>query len=99
MYRPCWLIFLLAIFLAENASADHHQGEYISLFDGKSLQGWDGNPKFWTVSDGAITGQTTKENPTEGNTFLIWQGGNIANFELKLEYKIVSGNSGIQYRR
>ncbi len=98
MYRPCWLIFLLAIFLAENASADHHQGEYISLFDGKSLQGWDGNPKFWTVSDGAITGQTTKENPTEGNTFLIWQGGNIANFELKLEYKIVSGNSGIQYR-
>jgi len=69
-----------------------------SLFDGKTLEGWKGNDKFWSVKDGAITGQTTKENPTNGNTFLIWQGGEIGDFELKLQFKIVGGNSGVQYR-
>ena len=46
-----------------------------SLFDGKTLEGWDGNPKFWRVEDGAITGQTTPDNPTRGNTFLICAKG------------------------
>jgi hypothetical protein len=69
-----------------------------SIFDGKTLEGWKGNDAFWSVKDGAITGQTTKENPTKGNTFLIWQGGEIGDFELKLQFKIVGGNSGIQYR-
>ena len=41
-----------------------------SIFDGKSLKGWNGDPKFWSVQDGAITGKTTKENPTKGNTFI-----------------------------
>jgi type 1 glutamine amidotransferase len=68
------------------------------IFDGKSLDGWDGNPKFWSVKDGAITGQTTKDNPTDGNTFLIWKDGKVSDFELRLSYKIVGGNSGIQYR-
>ncbi len=68
------------------------------LFDGKTLEGWKGNDSFWSVKDGTITGQTTKENPTKGNTFLIWQGGEIGNFELKLKFRIVGGNSGIQYR-
>ncbi len=69
-----------------------------TIFDGKTLDGWDGNPDFWRVEDGAITGQTTAEKPTKGNTFIIWRKGETANFELKLEYKIVGGNSGIQYR-
>ncbi len=68
------------------------------IFDGKTLKGWDGNPKFWSVKDGAITGQTTKDNPTKGNTFIIWKGGTTKNFILELEYKITGGNSGIQYR-
>ena len=71
---------------------------FASLFDGKTLNGWDGNPDFWSVQDGAITGQTTKENPTQGNTFLVYRGAEFKNFELKFEYKIVGGNSGIQYR-
>jgi hypothetical protein len=50
------------------------------------------------VEDGALTGTTTKENPTEGNTFALWTGGETGDFELKLQYKIVGGNSGIQYR-
>lgn len=69
-----------------------------SIFDGKSLDGWDGNPDFWSVREGAITGVTTPERPTKGNTFIIWRGGKPANFELKLKYRIVGGNSGIQYR-
>ena len=69
-----------------------------SLFNGKDLAGWDGNPLHWSVEDGAIVGVNTKENPTKGNTFLIWKGGNLKDFDLTLECKIDSGNSGIQYR-
>ena len=69
-----------------------------SLFNGKDLEGWDGNPLHWSVEDGAIVGVNTKENPTKGNTFLIWKGGNLKGFDLTLECKIDSGNSGIQYR-
>ncbi len=77
--------------------ADTEAG-FVSIFDGRTLDGWDGNPAFWRVEEGAITGQTTAENPTKGNTFLIWRGGHVDNFELRLEYKLVGGNSGIQYR-
>ena len=76
-----------------------------TLFDGKSLDGWDGDPKFWSVKDGAITGVTTSENPTKGNTFIIYVGDSkdktpaeFSDFELKLEFRIVGHNSGIQYR-
>ena len=71
------------------------------IFDGKTLQGWDGDPKLWRVEDGAITGQTTAENPTKNNTFLIWRGGKPADFELKLEFRMPNAgfaNSGVQYR-
>jgi len=70
----------------------------MNLFNGKDLTGWDGNPKFWSVRDGLLTGQTTADNPTKGNTFLIWTNGTVADFELELDYKIIAGNSGIQYR-
>lgn len=69
-----------------------------SLFNGKNLSGWDGNPKFWTVEDGAMTGRTTKDNPTKGNTFLIYRKDSVDDFELRLKYKMIGGNSGIQYR-
>ncbi|MBI3416968.1 MAG: DUF1080 domain-containing protein [Verrucomicrobia bacterium] len=84
-------------------AADDETG-FKSIFNGTDLNGWDGNPKFWSVKDGTITGQTTAENPTKGNTFLIWKGGTVDNFELRLSFKIVPngtkgfGNSGIQYR-
>ena len=74
------------------------------LFNGRDLAGWDGNPKLWSVKDGAITGQTTAENPARGNTFLIWTNGTVGDFELRCSFKLVPGdshgfaNSGIQYR-
>ncbi|GAB5440950.1 MAG: hypothetical protein Fues2KO_12990 [Fuerstiella sp.] len=72
--------------------------EWQSLFDGESLDGWEGDPQFWSVQDGAITGQTTEEKKLKANSFLIYRGEQFDNFELQLEYKIVNGNSGIQYR-
>ena len=83
--------------LAWEMNAADEEG-FVSLFNGKDLEGWDGNPKFWSIKDGTITGQTTKENPTKGNTFIIWRNGNVDDFELRLQYKIINGNSGIQYR-
>jgi hypothetical protein len=87
-------VLVLGLFPALLVAAE---GEFQSLFDGKSLTGWAGKEQFWSVKDGAITGQTTSENPTQGNTFLIWKG-EVKDFELKLKFKIVGGNSGIQYR-
>ena len=49
----------------------NHDG-YVSLFDGQSLKGWDGNPKFWRVEDGAIVGEATRQNPC-GNTYLFYR--------------------------
>ena len=75
-----------------------------TIFNGQDLTGWDGNPKLWSVKDGAITGQTQAESPLKGNTFLIWTGGTTADFELRCSYKITPNNdkgfanSGIQYR-
>jgi hypothetical protein len=68
------------------------------IFNGKDLTGWDGDPQFWRIEDGAIVGQTTAEKPTGGNTFCIWRGGELDDFELKASFKIIGGNSGIQYR-
>jgi 3-keto-disaccharide hydrolase len=69
-----------------------------SIFDGKTLKGWDGDPQMWRVEDGVIIGESTTEKPLKMNTFLIWRGGQPKDFELKLEYRINSTNSGIQYR-
>jgi hypothetical protein len=79
------------------STAEEESG-VVCLFDGKTLDGWEGKPQFWSVQDGVITGQTTPDNPTKGNTFLIWRGGEPSDFELSLQFRIVGGNSGIQYR-
>jgi hypothetical protein len=83
--------------VSKNDEKSDEEG-FKQLFNGKDLEGWDGNTKFWSFKDGVVQGQTTKDNPTSGNTFLIWKGGKVADFELRLSYKIVGGNSGIQYR-
>jgi len=69
-----------------------------SIFDGTSMKGWDGDPKVWRVEAGAIIGETTADNKLTENTFVIWRGGEPADFELKLEYRINATNSGIQIR-
>ena len=78
-------------------AADSEAG-FESLFNGRDLSGWEGDPKFWSVKDGIINGQTTVENPLKQNTFLIWKAGTVDDFELRFTYRIVGGNSGAQYR-
>ena len=87
---------LLTPFLALAALCASVSAEDKNLFNGKDLTGWKGLD-FWSVEDGVITGRTTKEKPTKGNTFLVWEG-EVADFELTFQYKIVGGNSGVQYR-
>ena len=72
---------------------------FFSIFDGKTLSGWEGDPKYWRVADGVMTGEITPETIIKSNTFIIWRGGAPADFELKVDYRITSGgNSGINYR-
>jgi hypothetical protein len=93
-------LFVSAVLFARVAllpAAEEKVG-FRSLFNGKDLSGWEGNPAFWSVKDGTIHGQTTKENPTKSNTFLIYTNGPVDDFELRFSYKIIGGNSGVQYR-
>jgi hypothetical protein len=62
------------------------------------FQDWDGDPKFWRVENGVIVGESTPDKAVGPNTFLIWKGGTPGDFELKVEIKMNSTNSGIQYR-
>jgi uncharacterized protein (TIGR03067 family) len=83
---------------------DRSEKGFTSIFNGKDLTGWTGDPRLWSVKDGAITGQTTPENPAKGNTFLIWTNGTVSDFELRCSFKLGANNdkgfanSGIQYR-
>jgi type 1 glutamine amidotransferase len=96
--RAAFALALVSVASVPAAAAPGADDGFQPLFNGRDLDGWDGDPRFWKVQDGAIIGQTTPENPTKGNTFIIWRQGELDDFELKLEYRIRGGNSGIQYR-
>jgi hypothetical protein len=69
------------------------------IFNGKDLNNWDGDPRLWSVKDGAVRGETTLEKAAKGNTFLIWKGGAVKDFELRLSFRCnAANNSGVQYR-
>jgi hypothetical protein len=73
--------------------------EMQALFNGENLDGWDGDPRLWSVKEGVIHGETTPENPAKGNTFLVWKGGTLKDFDLRLSFRCnATNNSGIQYR-
>jgi hypothetical protein len=82
---------------AEPLVMDDRTG-FEAIFDGKTLNGWDGDPTFWRAENGTIVGESTPEKVVGQNTFLIWRGGEPRNFELKVQFRINSTNSGIQIR-
>lgn len=98
------LIALLSTPVAQEPGAPVQQekavtyDEFISLFDGETLKGWEGDPALWRVEDGAITGETTEGTSLKHNSFLKWIDGELDDFELVAEYRIFGGNSGIQVR-
>src|SRR5262245_11676936 len=67
---------------------------FTPIFDGKTLNGWDGDLRYWRAEDGAIVGETTPTNVMKQNSFLIWRGGTVRDFELKLEFRMNGTNSG-----
>lgn len=76
-----------------------HVEDFVDIFNGKNLQGWVGDTAYWRVEDGNLVGELTSGKPLEQNTFIIWQGGQPGDFELKAEFRITTqGNSGINYR-
>ena len=93
--KPILLLSLLA-------SLAHAEPK--SLFNGKDLAGWEGNPDLWSVQDGVITGRTTLEKPASTNTFLVWKDGEVSDFEITFKFKMTPGddkkfvNSGLQFR-
>jgi hypothetical protein len=83
--------------LVEPVAYDDRTG-FVPIFDGTSLKGWDGDPAYWRVENGAIVGESTAEKPLKANTFIIWRGGEPKDFELKVEFRLNATNSGVQYR-
>jgi hypothetical protein len=79
------------------APFEEHEG-FQQIFDGTSMTGWDGDPTYWRVDGGSLVGETTAEKKLERNTFLVYRAAQPTDFELKLEYRMNSTNSGIQYR-
>ena len=94
-----WVAVLsVAVCCGFAAAAEAEEEGFETIFNGTDLTGWDGPPDLWSVKDGVIHGETTKEKPTHGNTFCIWRGGTLEDFELRLSFRIENGNSGVQYR-
>lgn len=94
-------IFSRALVLASVCCAVAAADDFKPIFDGKSLDGWKaGKPQYFSVEDGAITAQSSESNPCTTNQFIVWQGGDVADFELKLKFRLDKnqGNSGVQFR-
>lgn len=88
--KAMWVLFSTEVFLKRFGETDP---DFQPIFNGKDLTGWDGDPKTWHVKDGAISC-----SGKAGNTWLIWRGGELEDFELRLQFRHLSGNSGVQVR-
>jgi hypothetical protein len=104
--RAAWLFAIVAFFsclllvpAARSNAAEAEKG-FRPIFNGKDLTGWEGEPGYWSVEDGTLTGKTTKEHPLDHASYIFWRGGKPADFELRATYRFQgkSGNSGINFR-
>jgi len=78
-------------------SQAERQAGFRCIFNGKDLSGWDGDNELWSVRDGAITAETTEDVTIDRNHFLIWQGDQVEDFELRCKWRLPVHNSGIYY--
>lgn len=98
----CQIGFLIIAISAgckvSSSSQDNEKG-FVSIFDGKTMNNWEGDPTYWRVENGNLMGEITPQTLLKTNSFIIWKGGEPANFEMKGEFNITEkGNSGINYR-
>jgi type 1 glutamine amidotransferase len=99
----CLLLGLASAAIAPALASQEATGaDFKPIFDGKTLNGWKSpDMSFWSVEDGAITVRSTEQHIVTANQFLVWQLGELDDFELKLKYRISGtpeANSGIQFR-
>ncbi len=98
-YAIAIALLLLGTTTVTHAQRKKSKDGFVSIFDGKTLTGWDGDKTYWRVEDGCLTGEITPDKLLKTNSFIIWQGGQPADFELTGQFKITeAGNSGINYR-
>ena len=99
MKTNLFLFLLLCVLIHSVAQVNDTEEGFVPIFNGVTLDGWEGDPIYWRVENGSLVGEVTPETILKRNTFIIWREGSPVNFELKLEYRISgSGNSGINYR-
>lgn len=97
------LLWALLVFAASGCGKSNETGSttdgFKKIFNGKTLEGWEGDSTYWSVENGMLVGEVTPSTILDRNTFIIWQGDMPSDFELKVEYRISGdGNSGINYR-
>jgi len=91
----CLSVVSLPVLSLQAAAAEDG---FVSMFNDHDLEGWEGKPGWWKVEEGAITSQSTPEKPCLAAHYLMWRGDPPADFDLRLEFRLVGGNSGIQFR-
>lgn len=93
------LLLLKFSILSGFAYAQSSSEKWVSISDGKSLKDWEGDSLYWSVENGNLVGTVRPETLLKRNSFIIWRGGIVSHFGLKVEYRVSKdGNSGINYR-
>lgn len=100
--RRRYFIGLALFFLSAINAGAAGGAKFVSIFDGKTLAGWStADMSYWSVEDGALTGTVSDAHPNPYSRWIVWQGGQVGDFELKLKFRIqgtVDANSGLQFR-
>ena len=85
-YGPKHVLLLLVVLMGLSSFVNAQQARpdkegFVRLCDGKTLTGWKARAEgFWTVKNGAITGQTTEAHPAPVNQFITWDQGTVDDF-------------------
>jgi hypothetical protein len=100
MTRRALILSLVGVVLAAAGLGAAGEGKWVSMFNGKDLAGWEGEPGWWSVQNGLLTGQTTADKPLKYPTYLFWRGGQPGDFEMRALYRLEGkgANSGINFR-
>lgn len=102
MYFSAGMMLCLGLCVVSGTTTEQDEPGFKEIFDGATLAGWSAaDMSFWSIEDGAITAKITPEHPTERNHYLVYEGGKLGDFELKLLHRIASPhevNGGFQFR-
>src|SRR5690606_19005278 len=85
----------LLVWLAAGISLAADETGFKRLFNGKELKGWQAaDMTCWTVEDGAITGRAAADTGRATDQYLVWQYGEVDDFELKFSHRQAGTSKG-----